>query len=83
MWEAANGIAPCGNPSMWCGRNMAYHMVRVFSDHGALAGLTFADTFVSKVPEQASLSEETVGERSRLPPCPTATDRLNVKFVAP
>lgn len=58
MWEAAKGIASCGNPSMWREWNMAHHMVRVVRDLGVMAGITFADGPISTVPEQASLFAE-------------------------
>lgn len=57
MWEAAQGIGSCGNPSIWREWNMAHHMTRVIRDLGALAGVEFeigADTTVSK---QAPLFE--------------------------
>ncbi len=63
MWEAAKGISTCGNPSMWREWNMAHHMVRVVRDLGALAGVTFADGPVSKVPAQASLFAEMEDQR--------------------
>lgn len=62
MWEAAKGIASCGNPSMWREWNMAHHMVRVVRDLGAMAGVSFEDGPVSTVPEQASLFAESEDE---------------------
>jgi hypothetical protein len=58
MWQAAMGIATCGNPSMWREWNMAHHMVRVVRDLGAMVGITFAEGPVETVPEQASLFED-------------------------
>jgi hypothetical protein len=55
MWEAAKGIATCGNPSMWREWNMAHHMVRVVRDLGAMAGIFFADGPVSAVAVQPTL----------------------------
>ena len=58
MWEAAKGLVPPGNPSIWREWNMAHHMTRVLRDLGAYSGVSFADGPITEIVEQTYLFEE-------------------------
>jgi hypothetical protein len=58
MWEAAKGLVPPGNPSIWREWNMAHHMTRVLRDLAAYSGVSFTDGQITEIVEQTYLFEE-------------------------
>ncbi len=55
MWDAANGLATAGNPSMWREWNMAHHISRVVQDIAAMAAIEFEEEVVREDAEQIDL----------------------------